>query len=70
MFQRKPATLFSSRLTIAEILTELEIDHETIAAAIVYDSYLYADLSIDDISEQLNPTVAKLVEGVERMNAH
>lgn len=59
---------FQQGLAIAEILSELDLDQETIAAGIVYASYLYAELRVDDISEQLNPTVAKLVEGVERMN--
>lgn len=59
---------FRQGLATAEILTDLELDQETIAASIVYECYLNTDLSIDDISEQLNPSVAKLVEGVERMN--
>ena len=56
-------------LAMAEILVGLDVDSETIAAAIIYDSVQYAELSIDDIEEHLGPRLAKLVSGVERMNA-
>ncbi len=56
-------------LAMAEILLDLEVDAETIAAAIIYDSVQYAELTIDDIKEHLGERVAKLVKGVDRMSA-
>ncbi len=56
-------------LAMAEILIDLEVDAETLAAAIIYDSVQYAELSIDDVKEHLGDNVAKLVKGVEKMNA-
>ncbi|MGE3919482.1 MAG: GTP diphosphokinase [Gammaproteobacteria bacterium] len=56
-------------LAIADILEELDLDIDTIAAAIVYPAVHYADLHLEDISEQLNKTIARLVDGVSQMEA-
>ncbi len=56
-------------LAIADILADLDLDPNTLAAAIVYESVQYADLSLDDIREHLGENVAKLVDGVQRMNS-
>lgn len=56
-------------LAMADILADLEIDQETLIAAIIFSSVHYAELSRDDVEEQLGPAVAKLVDGVEKMSA-
>lgn len=56
-------------LAMAEILVDLDVDSETIAAAVIYDSVQYAELTIEDINEHLGSKLAKLVNGVDRMNA-
>jgi GTP pyrophosphokinase len=56
-------------LSMADLLADLEVDQETLAAAIIYENVHYADLSIDDVTEQLGPNIAKLVNGIERMGA-
>ncbi|MBS0359227.1 MAG: GTP diphosphokinase [Proteobacteria bacterium] len=56
-------------LAMAEVLSDLEMDQATLAAAIVYNSVQYADLNIEDVQEQLGQDIAKLVEGVQRMDA-
>ena len=56
-------------LAMADLLADLEVDQETLAAAIVFENVHYADLSIEDIEEQLGPNIAKLVKGIERMSA-
>lgn len=56
-------------LAMAEILVDLDVDSETIAAAIIIDSVQYGELTIEDIAEHLGDNIAKLVVGVERMNA-
>jgi len=56
-------------LAMAEILTELQVDAQTLAAAIIFESVHYTDLSIEDVKLQLGDAVAKLVMGVEKMSA-
>lgn len=56
-------------LQMADILADLEVDQDTLAAAIVYESVHYAELSLEDIEEQLGPTISKLVLGIEKMSA-
>ncbi|EHL29071.1 GTP diphosphokinase [Legionella drancourtii] len=56
-------------LAMADLLADLDVDQETLAAAIIFESVHYADLSLDDVEEQLGPNIAKLVKGIERMSA-
>lgn len=56
-------------LSMADILADLEADQETLAAAIIFESVHYAELSIDDVQEQLGTPIAKLVRGIQKMNA-
>jgi GTP pyrophosphokinase len=56
-------------LMMADVLADLEVDPSTLAAAILCQSAHYAELSMDDIHEQLGASIAKLVHGVEKMSA-
>lgn len=56
-------------LTMAEILLDLHLDNETIAAALVYNSVRYADLNLEDVTEHLGKQVSKLVNGTIQMDA-
>ncbi|WP_419418482.1 GTP diphosphokinase [Legionella sp. D16C41] len=56
-------------LLMADILADLEVDQETLIAAIIFVSVHYADLSLDDVEEQCGASIAKLVIGIEKMNA-
>ena len=56
-------------LSMADILSDLEVDQETLAAAIIFESVHYAELSIDDVEEQLGGQIARLVKGVAKMSA-
>ncbi len=56
-------------LTMADVLADLEVDQETLTAAIVFEYVHYAELSLEDIEEQLGPHIAKLVKGIEKMSA-
>lgn len=60
---------YQQGLLMADTLVDLGLDHETIAAAIVYDSIEYADLNYTDIEEHLGKSIAKLVQGTEHMDA-
>lgn len=56
-------------LAMADILADLEVDQETLVAAIIFESVHYAELSLEDVEEQLGSSIAKLVKGVEKMSA-
>ena len=56
-------------LEMADVLADLEVDQETLAAAIIFESVHYAELSIDDVEEQLGLPIARLVKGVKKMSA-
>jgi GTP pyrophosphokinase len=60
---------FQQGLAMADVLVTLEVDQETLAAAILYPSAQDAELSLEDIGEQLHPDVAQLIQGVEKMSA-
>lgn len=61
-------TCFNQGLIMAEILQDLGLDTPTIAAAIVYYSYCYANLSLEKIKETLGEEVGKLIVGVEKID--
>lgn len=56
-------------LTMAEILAELNVDTDTLAAAMLYSSVCYAGLSLEDVTEHLNEKIAKLIKGTQQMEA-
>jgi GTP pyrophosphokinase len=56
-------------LAMADVLADLSVDQETLAAAIIFESVHYAELSLDDVREQLGDSIAKLVKGVDKMSA-
>lgn len=55
-------------LAMADILADLEVDQETLAAAIMFESVHYAELSVEDVEEQLGSQIARLVKGVQKMS--
>lgn len=62
-------TCLQRGLNMAELLLELRVDQETIAAAILYNNVEYADLTLEDVAEQVGPGVAKLILGAQQMEA-
>lgn len=56
-------------LTMAEILLDLHLDKETIAASLIYSAVNYAELCPETINEHLGPQVSKLIEGAKQMDA-
>ena len=56
-------------LTMAEILLDLHLDKETIAASLVYSCVNYAELCPETVNEHLGPHVAKIIAGAKQMNA-
>lgn len=62
-------TCLQQGLAMADLLADLEVDQETLAAAIIFENVHYAGLAIDDVEEQLGRNIAKLVKGIEKMSA-
>jgi GTP pyrophosphokinase len=56
-------------LLMTSILAELQLDQETLASALVYNSVRYAGLTLDDVAEHLGEKVAKLIKGTQQMDA-
>ncbi|CAN5283804.1 GTP diphosphokinase [soil metagenome] len=56
-------------LAMAEALFNMHMDADTLAAALLYPSVVYADLHLEDVIEQLNPNIAELINGVKQMEA-
>ncbi|WP_368652178.1 bifunctional (p)ppGpp synthetase/guanosine-3',5'-bis(diphosphate) 3'-pyrophosphohydrolase [Ornithinibacillus sp. 4-3] len=52
---------------VAGILTELEMDPETIASGLLHDVVEDTDISLDEIEETFNHEVAMLVDGVTKL---
>ena len=55
-------------LAVAEILNELKLDHETLAAAMLHDVVEDTAVTLDDVQAEFGPVVAHLVDGVTRMD--
>lgn len=58
---------FQHVLAVANILAELHLDHETLAAAILHDVAEDTGVSQDEIRQQFGDTIARLVDGVTKM---
>ncbi len=60
---------FRIGLEMAEILADLQMDQDTLVAAILYRSVREQKLSLDRVREDFGDTVTKLIKGVLRMAA-
>jgi GTP pyrophosphokinase len=58
---------FQHSLAVANILADLRLDYETIAAAILHDVPEDTAVTLKEIETEFGPTVAKLVDGVTKM---
>ena len=54
-------------LSVAQILIDLGMDSESIAAALMHDVAEDTDVTIDDIRAKFGPEVALLVDGVTKL---
>lgn len=62
-------TCFQQGIEIGTILNQIHIDSESIAAAILLPCVKYAELSLDDIAENVGQRVAKLICGAQKMDS-
>src|SRR2546422_831487 len=54
-------------LEVAAILADLELDAETIAAALLHDTVEDTNLTADEVKREFGPEVARLVDGVTKL---
>ena len=54
-------------IEVAKILTNMQLDHETITAALLHDVVEDTDVTIEDIENEFGPRIAHLVEGVTKL---
>lgn len=58
---------FQHSLSVANILAELRLDYETIAAAILHDVLEDTPITLEELEKEFGTTVARLVDGVTKM---
>jgi len=54
-------------LSVAAILADLQLDRDTLAAAILHDTVEDTHLTVSDLEQSFGPTVGKLVAGVTKL---
>jgi GTP pyrophosphokinase len=54
-------------LAVAEILNDLKLDYETIAAAMLHDVVEDTEITLADVEREFGPVIARLVDGVTKM---
>jgi guanosine-3',5'-bis(diphosphate) 3'-pyrophosphohydrolase len=59
---------FTHALTVAEILTDLRLDVDTIAAGLLHDVVEDTIISLDDLRDEFGEEVALLVDGVTKIS--
>lgn len=58
---------FHHALAVADILVDMKLDYETVAAAVLHDVAEDTEVTLADIEAAFGETVAKLVDGVTKM---
>jgi guanosine-3',5'-bis(diphosphate) 3'-pyrophosphohydrolase len=59
---------FLHPLEVAGILTDLKLDAQSIATALLHDTVEDTTASLEDIQNKFGPDVAKLVDGVSKLS--
>ncbi len=52
---------------VAEILNDLNLDYETLAAAMLHDVVEDTEITLDDVQHEFGPVIARMVDGVTKM---
>jgi len=55
-------------LQVAEIIAQMRLDSDSIVTAILHDTIEDTDLTFEDIEKHFSPDIAKLVDGVTKLN--
>ena len=54
-------------IAVAEILIELQVPPEMVAAALLHDTVEDTDVTLNDLTNKFSPEIAKLVDGVTKL---
>lgn len=65
--RRSGEPYFQHSLAVANILADLRLDYETVAAAVLHDVPEDTEVSIEEIRKEFGPKIAELVDGVTKM---
>lgn len=66
--QAQPEKGLFPGLAIADILADLRMDYAIVAAALLYDAVVQGRLSIPQLEEGFGATIARLVDGVNKLD--
>ncbi|RMF02608.1 MAG: GTP diphosphokinase [Chloroflexi bacterium] len=66
-FRASGEPYFQHSLSVANILADLRLDHETIAAAVLHDVLEDTPVTYEDLVAEFGEPVARLVDGVTKM---
>ena len=58
---------FLHSLAVSNILADLRLDHETISAALLHDVPEDTEVTLEEVEDMFGPIIAKLVDGVTKM---
>ncbi len=58
---------FQHSLAVADILANIHMDYETVAAALLHDVVEDSEISLEDIRKQFGDSITSLVDGVTKM---
>ncbi len=67
-FRRSGESFIAHPVGVAQILAELEMDPNTIAAALLHDVVEDTDLSIEDLAKEFGDEIASIVDGVTKLD--
>jgi GTP diphosphokinase / guanosine-3',5'-bis(diphosphate) 3'-diphosphatase len=67
-FRRSGEPYITHPIAVATIVAELGLDAQTVAAALLHDSVEDTGLTLESISEAFGPAVAKVVDGVTKLD--
>lgn len=59
---------YTHPLAVAQILTDLRMDHQSVITGFLHDTIEDTLVSFDEIKEQFGPNIAKLVDGVTKLS--
>jgi GTP diphosphokinase / guanosine-3',5'-bis(diphosphate) 3'-diphosphatase len=66
-FRKSGEPYFTHCVAVAEILAEMHLDAEAIAAALMHDVIEDTDITYDEIKSEFGKTIADLVDGVTKL---
>jgi guanosine-3',5'-bis(diphosphate) 3'-pyrophosphohydrolase len=67
-FRRSGEPYITHPIAVATIVAELGLDAQTVAAALLHDAVEDTGLTLESISEAFGPAVAKVVDGVTKLD--